>query len=75
MWSPGQLNPSGFNGQLFRCTNNQDAIDDVHWCRNDVYTNGTGFNLTNYLYCNGVSIIYTSSEKLFRGMFCYASMF
>lgn len=57
MWSPGQLNPSGFNGQLFRCTNNQDAIDDVHWCRNDVYTNGTGFNLTNYLYCNGVSII------------------
>ena len=57
MWSPGQLNPSALNGELFRCTNNQDAIDDVHWCKDNVFTNSTGFNISNYFYCTSVSII------------------
>ena len=51
MWGPDKLTPVALNGELFRCTNNQDAVTAVLGCRD----NFDPLNLTYYTVCNDVS--------------------
>ena len=52
MWAPDKLTPVALNGELFRCTNNQDAVNAVLMCRD----NFDPLNLTYYTVCNDVSL-------------------
>ena len=52
MWGPNKLTPVALNGELFRCTNNQDAVNAVLGCRD----NFDPLNLTYYTVCKDVSL-------------------